>query len=284
MEHLEDEDIARMIDGTISKQERERFLEHLSGCDSCFSVYSESLKFIEEEKKSKFMLKFPQVGEVIHGWLKPVRTVFAGRRLIPVYAVLLIVIVLLPFLLKENAQVKYIEDSTAAMESRGVHAFVGANNAMYAAVRAGIFMEELSLLVDYGGKVELRGKIAVRLFSELKVLFNDEAVSLIPDPAHFEEESFDMVVQRMGVMLEKRSLTDLFKFGGFVEKGILSCVDGKRLVVEEVEKYRSMVAGEYRDQLPPGVLKHLNRFGVGAGSNEIKEILIGIKDIFLAAE
>lgn len=284
MEHLEDEDIARMIDGTISKQERERFLEHLSGCESCLSVYSESLKFIEEEKKSKVLLKFPRVGEVIGGWLGQARTVFAGRRLIPVYAVLLIVIVLLPFLLKENVQVKYIDECVKEIEVRGIHQFSSPNDPVYAAIRAGIFTEEISLLSDYGGKVELRGKIAVRLFNELKVLFNDEAISLIPDPAHFEEESFDMVVQRMVVMLEKRSLAGLFHFGSFVEKGILSCVDGKRPLVEEVEKYRRLIEVEYRDKLPPGVLKQLNRFGAAEGVVESKEILIGIKDIFLAAE
>jgi len=284
MKHLEDEDIARMIDGTISKRERERFLDHLSGCDSCLSVYSESLKFIEEEKKNRVMLKLPRVGAVIEGWRRQARTFFAGNRLMPVYAVLLIVVVLLPFLLKENAQVKYLEESVAELESRGGHFFVGSNNEMYAAVRAGIFTEELSLLVDYGGKEDLRGKIAARLFNELKVLFNDEAVSLLPDPGHLEEESFDVVVRSMGTMLEKRGLSGLFQFGRFVERGILVSVDGKRPLAEEVERYRRLVAGEYNDKLPPGVLKELNKFGAAAGIDEIKGILTGIKDIFLAAE
>lgn len=284
MKHLEDEDIARMIDGTISKKERERFLEHLSGCNSCLSVYSETLKFIEDEKKSKVKLKLPQVGTVVDGWLRQVSLIFAGKRLIPVYAVLLIVIVLLPFLLKENAQVHYIEECVTEMEVRGINQFSGSKYPVYASIRAGIFVEEISVLVDYGGKAELRGKIVDRLITDLKVLFNDEAVSLLPDPAHLEEESFEMVVQRMGSMLEKRSLAKLFQFGRFVEQGILSSIDGKRPLVEEVEKYRQLIAGEYRDKLPAGVLKELSKFGVGTGINESKEILIGVKDIFLAAE
>jgi len=284
MEHLEDEDIARMIDGTIGKRERERFLEHLSGCDLCLSVYNESLKFVEQEGKEKFVLKMPNLGGIVDRFWQPVKSIFAVRRLIPVYAVLLIVVVLLPFLLKENAQVEYIDDSAALLESRGVYSFVGSNNEMYAAVRAGIFTEELSLLVDYGGKEDLRGKIAARLFNELKVLFNDEAVSLLPDPAHLEEESFDMVVRGIGTMLEKRSLAGLFRFGRFVEQGILASVDGKRPLAEEIERYRRLVAGEYNDKLPPGVLKELNKFGAVTGINESKEILTGIKDIFLAAE
>lgn len=284
MKHLEDEDIARMIDGTISKQERERFLEHLSGCNSCLSVYSESLKFVEEEKKSKVMLKLPQVGEVVDGWRRQARTIFAGKRLIPVYAVLLIVIVLLPFLLKENAQVKYIEESIAALESRGVHSFTGSNDPVYASIRAGIFVEEISVLIDYGGKAKLRGKIVERLINELKVLFNAEAGSLLPDPAHLEEESFETVVQRIETMLEKRSLAMLFQFGRFVEQGILASIDGKRPLAEEVERYRQLIAGEYQDKLPPGVLKELNKFTVTAGVNESKEILTAIKDIFLSSE
>ncbi|MCX6580176.1 MAG: zf-HC2 domain-containing protein [Candidatus Aminicenantes bacterium] len=284
MKHLEDEDIARMIDGTISKRERERFLVHLSGCNSCLSVYSESLKFIEEENKNRVMLKLPRVGAVIDGWRRQARTFFVGNRLMPVYAVLLIVVVLLPFLLKENAQVHYIEECVTEMEVRGIHRFSDSNDPMYASVRAGIFVEEISVLIDYGGKEDLRGKLAARLFNELKVLFNDEAVSLLPDPGHLEEESFDVVVRSMGTMLEKRRLSGLFQFGRFVERGILVSVDGKRPLVEEVERYRRLVAGEYNDKLPPGVLKELNKFGAVTGINESKEILTGIKDIFLAAE
>lgn len=284
MEHLEDEDIAGMIDGTIGKKERERFLEHLSGCDLCLSVYNESLKFVEQEGKEKFVLKMPNLGGIVDRFWQPVKSIFAARRLIPVYAVLLIVVVLLPFLLKENVQVEYIEDSAALLESRGVHSFVGSNNEMYAAVRAGVFVEELSLLVDYGGKVELRGRIVKWLINELKVFFGTEVESLLPDLSNLEEGTFDAVVQRIRDMLEKRSLGELFQFGRFVERGILACVDGKRPLEEEVEKYRRLIAGEYRDKLPAGVLKGLNKFGVGTGINESKEILIGVKDIFLAAE
>lgn len=284
MEHLEDEDIARMIDGTISKRERERFLEHLSGCDSCLTVYNESLKFVEQEGKEKSVLKMPNLGGIADRFWQTVKSIFATRRLIPVYAVLLIVVVLLPFLLKENVQVKYIEDTTALLESRGVHSFVGSNNEMYAAVRAGIFTEELSLLVDYGGKEELRGKLVKWLINELKVLFSTGVDSLLPDLSNLEEGTFDAIVQRIRDMLEKRSLEELFQFGRFVEQGILSCTDGKRPLVEEVEKYRSLVASQYQDKLPPGVLKELNKFSAATGINESKEILTGIKDIFLAVE
>jgi hypothetical protein len=284
MKHLEDEDIARMIDGKISKQERERFLEHLSGCDSCLTVYNESLKFVEQGGKKKVFLKMPNLGCIADRFWLPVKSIFSSKRLIPVYAVLLIVIVLLPFLLKENAQVKYIEESISALESRGVHTFTGSNEPVYAAIRAGIFTEELSLLVDYGGKGDLKGKVVDRLINELRVIFKAEADSLLPDLVHLEEESFETVVQRIGTMLERRSLSGLFQFGRFVEQGILASIDGKRPLAEEVDRYRRLIAGEYHNKLPPGVLKELNKFGASAGIDEIKGILTGIKDIFLAAE
>lgn len=46
MSHIEDEDIARMIDGNISKMEREDFLRHFSECDSCLSIYTDALEFL----------------------------------------------------------------------------------------------------------------------------------------------------------------------------------------------------------------------------------------------
>jgi hypothetical protein len=53
MKHLEDEDIGKMIEGTISKKERENFLKHLSECSTCFEVYTDTLKFTMKERKPK---------------------------------------------------------------------------------------------------------------------------------------------------------------------------------------------------------------------------------------
>ncbi|HLP61595.1 MAG TPA: hypothetical protein VK186_22330 [Candidatus Deferrimicrobium sp.] len=288
MEHLEDEDIARMIDGKISKRERECFLEHLSGCDMCLTIYNESLKFVEQENKKKFFLKMPNLGEIGDRFWQPFKSIFANKRLIPVYAVLLIGVILLPFLLlKENAQVKYIEESITAMESRGVHSFTGSNNSIYAAVRAGIFKEELSLLVDYSGKKELKEKLAARLINELKVIFKAEADSLLPDLVYLEEGTFESVVQRIRDMLKQRSLGEPFQFGGFVEQSILGTFENNVPRLGEVERYRHLIVQEYKDKLPEGVLKELNKFtGITGtvGLKESKDIFRDIKEIFISAE
>ena len=71
MKHLEDEDIARMIEGKISKKERENFLKHLSQCETCLTLYSETLKFVEEDKKEKNLLRFPNLKELAPRFGRP---------------------------------------------------------------------------------------------------------------------------------------------------------------------------------------------------------------------
>lgn len=284
MEHLEDEDIARMIDGKINKRERERFLEHLSGCNMCLTIYNESLKFVMQESKKKFFLKMPNLGGIIDRFWQPAKTIFTSKQLIPVYAVLLIGIILLPFLLlKENAQVHYIEESMSSLEISGIHTFSSPHDPVYAAVRAGILMEDLSLLVDYGGKEDLKEKIIQGLINELKVIFNGEADSLLPDLVHVEEGTVETVIQRIQSMLKQRSLVELFQFGSFIEQSILVSFENNLPRQEEVEKYRKLIAREYKDKLPEGILKELNKFNGGIGIKESNDIFINIKEIFLSA-
>jgi hypothetical protein len=285
MIHLEDEDIARLIDGKISKNERKQFLEHLSGCDECLMIYNESLTFVQQDQKRKFFLKMPDLEKIILRFRQLSKPIFSDKRLILAYAVLLIGIILMPFLLlRENSQVTYIEESMATIEHRGSHSFISSTDPLFAAVRAGIFMEELSLLVDYGGKEELKGKLVRGLMNELKVIFNVEADSLLPDLVHVEEGTIETIEQRIRVMLEQRSFGELFQFGSFIEHSILGSFEDQVPNREQIEKYRDTINKKYKDALPEGVLRELNKFPYEVDMKENKEIFLNIKEIFLAVE
>ena len=49
--HLNDEDMARLYKGNVSRKEKTEYIEHLSECEECLEVYSLSIKDLEELKQ-----------------------------------------------------------------------------------------------------------------------------------------------------------------------------------------------------------------------------------------
>jgi hypothetical protein len=266
MKHLQDEDIARMIEGNINKKERRDFLKHLSECDTCLSVYSETFEFIEKEKKDK---------ETARGFGWTAGSIFTVKRLIPAAAALIVIVSLGTFALKEihhreikNKQIGYIKNLT----EMGSYPFSPSKNEIYAAVRAGFLVEDLSLLVNTGEE-ELRTKIGKMLGSELKAISNNETGSLSQDLENIE--------RRIRGSLEKRPLAKPFQLGCFLEHSILSTFENEAPKQEDIEKYRR-IAQEYKDKLPRGVLKGLKKLKTtGRAIEKIRSICIEIKEIFL---
>ncbi len=280
MRHLEDEDIARLIDGTISKKERESFLKHLSECETCLSVYSETLEFIEEdEKKIPFTEKIKIPAQRF--W-QTIETIIPKKVLIPVAAVLIIILLMAPFVLNElhqrriiNAQVGFIADSIEDMET---HAFSTSKNEIYAAVRIGIFVEDLSLLVNTGEE-ELKTKITKMLNGELKIFISEKS-SFPQYLANIDRKNYETIVQNIRALIEKRSLSELLQFGCFVEHSILSTYENKTPNQEDIDKYQR-IAQKYKGKLPIGVFKELKKLKPTIEKEKSKNICIAIKQIFI---
>jgi len=104
MKHLTDEDIARMIDGHIDKQEREDFLHHFSQCHECLALYTETLKFIGAEKQKPAPVKLPRFLSIVPHIERAVDFLFPGKRWVPALAGLLIILSLLflPLIFKKT--------------------------------------------------------------------------------------------------------------------------------------------------------------------------------------
>jgi hypothetical protein len=289
MKHLEDEDIARMIEGKISKKERETFLRHLSECNACFDVYTETLTFVEKERKKKTILQLPEPVKVTgHLFLQGTRNLFKTRRpvLVPAFAALIIIVLIMPFLLKyvlhrgiENNKIGYIKNSLMEIENRGVHAFSGSKGEIYAALRAGIFVEDLYLVVNADGNEELKTKIIKMLSRQLNT-FGIQKSALSPELENVERKNVEAVVNRIRELIEKRSLADLFRFGRFVEHSILSTYENKIPKPEDIEKYGRTLR-KYEGTLPRGVFRELKKLKPATGVEESKTICIAIKEILL---
>ena len=275
MKHLEDEDIGKMIEGTVSKNERENFLKHLSECDSCLTVYTETYKFVEEERKPKINERIIKLIEKLanHPFWQYIRTQFKTRRprLVPTFAVLIIILLIVPFVLKEHhdRSILYdkIKQTVVGRESMGGHAFAPSRDQNYAAIRAGMLVKDLSLLVNTNEK-EMTTKTGKMLIHELKKIFKSET---------------DSLEQRIRELIEKQSLSELFKFGWFVEDTILSTAENKTPNQDDIEKYQQTIQ-KYRDKLPQGVFKKLDNIKSTSGVKKIEEVFVDIREIFLPLE
>lgn len=290
MKHLEDEDIGRMIEGTISKKERENFLKHLSECNTCFEVYTDTLKFEEKERKRPAILKLPIIEKIkisAHGLWQDIRTGFKNKRpvLVPAFAVLIITLLIGPFVLKElhdsRIEKAQIQQIVVDIENIGSQPFSPSRDEIYAAVCAGIFVEDLSLVVNAGGNEELKTKISKMLSDELKTIFKNESDPISRDLENVERKNFKTVVEGIRELIEKRSLSDLFRFGRFVEHSTLSFFESKTPKQKDIEKYRRIIQ-KYKDQLPIGIFKKLKKLRATTRVEESKKIFLDIKEIILS--
>ena len=105
MKHLEEEDIARIIEGNVDEDEREKYMKHISRCETCFEIYSETLKYAEEEKKEPREVVLPQPGAIVRRIFqsaRDARNAMTRKYVRPVFAVLILIFVLIPFLIIQN--------------------------------------------------------------------------------------------------------------------------------------------------------------------------------------
>lgn len=104
MTHLTDEDIARLLDGHIDKQEREDFLHHFSQCHQCLTIYTETLKFIAAEKQKPAPVKLPRFLGIAPRIKQTIGFLFPGKRWVPALAGLFIILslIFLPLIFKKT--------------------------------------------------------------------------------------------------------------------------------------------------------------------------------------
>jgi hypothetical protein len=263
MKHLEDEDIARLIDGNAGKDELEHIWKHLSECDSCLAVYSETVKALEDMPASFHEQELIRLKVHPGGRRRPY------AKWLP-YAASIIIFIIAAFIYMEisngnikKAKIQHLQDSYA---ETGARTFVSPNDQAYAAVRVGIFIEDMSLLVDVSPEDPLKTKITRLMNSQLELFDID------PDTAG---------IDRIRQSMEGHKLSRLFRFGCFVERTFLSTFENKSPPTTDIDTYRQ-VARSF--DLPIGVLKSLDKMSPGASAQEIRDACKNIKDIFLSME
>jgi hypothetical protein len=292
MKHLDDEDIARFVDGHVDEDEREVFLEHFSKCEKCLKAYTETIKFVEEEERRKYIVKFPIPGKMLNYNYKLLFAFLTQKKVyITAFAILIIFIVTFPYIRNKihdnkmpGKKIQYIEEGIKKIENAEKYAEKYAftpykgKNKVNAAVRTGFFIEDLHILLQSSQKEELKTKIIGRFAKELKTIFANEEKSLLAELEIIKREDVKRINKKMQTMLENQSLSEPYQFGRFIERSILSGFEDKRPGKREIEKYLAIAE---KNNLPPGVLKDLKRLKDTPGLNKNMEICQDIKEVFL---
>lgn len=286
MKHFESEELARFAEGKVKDSEQEAFIGHLAECGECFKAYSDTLKFIEEEYKKRFTLKFPNLEKVktaLHRFWEDMRTLVKNRRpvLVTVFAALIIVLLVVPYFLntlhEKRVETAKIQQIAMDIENIGTGDLAFSGNKPVAALRAGIFVEDLALVVNSGGDAELKTKITKMLSNQLGTLIGREN-PLLKKLADVEKKSLPGIVQRIPDLLGQQSLAELFRFGRFIERSLLIFFENKLPPQSDIEKYLT-IAREHG--LPQGVLKNLEKLKTNNSVEQSKKYFIAIKNIFL---
>jgi hypothetical protein len=192
---------------------------------------------------------------------------------------MLIILFTVPFIVNEfshprikNAQIKYIENR---IENSSSPAFFPPGSELYTAVRTGILVEDLSILVQTDGKEGLQRKISLMLSRQLRQLTDEKNFPL--QEAHLKKKNFSAVVQCIEKLIKKQSLIELFYFGRFIGQSIHATFENQIPKQGDIEKYLG-IAQKYK--LPPGVYKRLNKLKTTTGCKENRELFKEIEDVF----
>lgn len=264
MEHPKIEDIARLIEGKVNKQERRTLLEHFDQCDACLSIYSETATFMEEEKKQEQLQAFPNLVEHLRLLAQNISSILTPRVLVPL-AALLIIITLFPIVyltsLKniEKAQIAHINQR----ETSPQYSLSPNKSKIYSAIRAGIFLTDLNFLKGIDGSEELKAKISERLRSQLG------SNAPIEPPLDLEQARKHM---------QSSQLAELFRFGVFLERSILNTFANRIPKQVDIETFLDIARNH---NLPRGVLKNLEKLKTAENAEESRTTCIAIREVIL---
>jgi hypothetical protein len=284
MTHLKEEDMARMISGNVGKKERKKFLEHLSRCESCHKVFTDTLRFIAEEEKGEDILRLPGYSikeDSRFRWV--IDAMFKKPVLVPALAAAIIILLMVPFFItgpgpdslkdkRENAKA-FVSEIT----SQGPYNLAGSKNIIDSAVCTGIIVEDLFLFVKAPVQEQLSREMAEILMVELRNILKDDVVKLLPGLPNIKKEDLQKTVDSVEEQLVRRSLSEPYHLGRFLEQTLLETFDEKKPGEEEIDKYLQMAR---EMELPAGVVTRLAELKKAPGFERIRSLCKEIKKIF----
>ncbi len=254
MTHLKYEEIARLVEGQVQGEERQRFLHHISHCRDCSAIYSETAGFMEEDARIKSPFTLPMITKPdFRIFKRAAAEIFSiGKRRLAMAAVAVILLIaVLPFVLTQpghggmdGARATHIEGNITQLETL---AFSPAPDEVYAAIGKGMLLEDLSLLDTEPPNLSHRAALKQKL---LKLLNRQAAAG--------------------------HRCAELTRFGRFLERSALGTFENKLPEPKDIAAYEGL-ARKYR--LPRGILLRLKQLQTARGAEEYRAVHHKITEI-----
>jgi hypothetical protein len=281
MKHLEDEDIARLIDGNISKKEQVDFMKHLSQCTTCLNIYTESLDFMEDHKKYPVTQLPAWIKTTLNRLQDSLNGLFKNHLpKLAFAAALLVLMVSVPFILDKITDNRILTDKVTHIDERftqgNIQALNPDSNAMNIAVRTGIFVEDLLLLAQTPAKEEAETTLIWILKEDLKRLENNTQ-GLIEKLEKIDKNNIAGLVNEIGDLMKRQSLLDLFQLGRFLEGSLLSTFADKQ---PDPDQVANSIHIAQKHGLLKSVLDGLNELQSLTAVEKIRACCIKIEAIF----
>lgn len=264
--HPSDIEIARLIDGKANPDERERILNHIDGCDECFEVYGEVLKFMESE------------------------TVRKKKVWIPLAAVVLLGAILLPFILQKIHKaavdtywtakpgpkvLHHIEDNISQIEDKSSYGFSPVSKNVF--VRLGFYIEDLKRLAR-SSENQLKEKVLQLLVKEWRNIFEAEMQMEEMVRISIDDRFVDRIEIEIKSHLENEPVEDLYSLGKYIERSIFLCIDGRFPNMKLIDKFsRISQENKLAKRIPILFLKIENEKNLESILKDLK----AIQEIFL---
>jgi tetratricopeptide (TPR) repeat protein len=282
MTHLKVEEISRFAEGNANKAERERFMEHIAQCEDCRIAYSATLEFVESERVKKKCLKLPGTPKIkIPPFLHSIGDILAKKRLVTAFSAITVIItgVILFNIYSNMSYSEMYKQQREIFRGNEVKnefsAFDDILMGNFRAVRAGIFVEDLFLMLKNSDEKNMENTLAL-LNKELKLLLRDNYNKLFPAPVKAKEKELKKVVLVINESCEK-SLTEAFQFGCFVEKTIFNTFKAKCADKDEVMRFLKIAE---KNTFHRDVIENLKRVNDITDIEKYRKIFLDIRDIY----
>ena len=262
--HLDDENIAKLIDGKASQIEKKEYLDHISNCEECFEIYSDSIKSLRNLKSKNIMFL----------------SLLQSRKYISLLAAsILIFVVGIFYITKSEINItgttikttNYIKSNLLKYGDSSSYGFTQNETVFFNVVRLGIMAVDIESLSSAKKN---------KIFLELKDLIKDDLIKI--DKALLINREIlisNKLNPKIIIEIKKMKYFEYYKFGRILEKAILETIEGKTPIKEKIKQLEGIVIN--KTIFPMKTRTYIKDIAKYNDIKTIKKKLESIKSFFL---
>jgi len=262
--HLDDENIAKLIDGKASQIEKKEYLDHISNCEECFEIYSDSIKSLRNLKSKNIMFL----------------SLLQSRKYISLLAAsILIFVVGIFYITKSEINItgttikttNYIKSNLLKYGDSSSYGFTQNETVFFNVVRLGIMAVDIESLSSAKKN---------KIFLELKDLIKEDLIKI--DKALLINREIlisNKLNPKIIIEIKKMKYMEYYIFGRILEKTIFEAIEGRFPLRNNIEKLENIVID--KTVFPKKIKTYLIEISKSNNLRIIKKKLESIKSFFL---